>query len=284
MAAMLFAPHADRVITGWDFVAKGARRLTAYNPQSSDQMRLHAVPWVIGLVLMSTLVFGQEEARRQLVPTGSLRVGLNMGNALTRVVGAEIARELARRLKVEAVFREYPTPGAVTDAVGTGWDIAFIAADPDRAAAIVFTPPYVQLDATYLVRNDSPIQRVADADRDGAKIATGRTSAYTLVMRRELKRAELVFPPEDEAVTGLQNGTIAALAGVRFGLLAIAAKTPGTRVLADNITRAQQAIALPKANSAALDYVTSFLADVKKSGFVAEAIKRTGLAGATVPR
>jgi hypothetical protein len=30
--------------------------------------------------------------------------------------------------------------------------------------------------------------------------------------------------------------------------------------------------------------VTSFLADVKKSGFVAEAIKRTGLAGATVPR
>jgi polar amino acid transport system substrate-binding protein len=247
-------------------------------------MRLHLATWMIGLVLMSTLVSGQDEARRQLLPTGTLRVALNAGNALTRVVGADLARELARRLKAEAVFHEYPNPGAVTDAVGTGWDIAFIAADPDRAAAIAFTPPYVELDATYLVKNDSSIQRVADADRDGAKIATGRTSAYTLVMRRELKRAELVFPPEAEAVAGLQSGTIAALAGVRFGLLEIAARTPGTRVLADNITRAQQAIAVPKANSAALNYVTSFLADVKKSGFVAEAIKRTGLAGATVPR
>jgi polar amino acid transport system substrate-binding protein len=247
-------------------------------------MRLRHAPWMIGFVLMSTLVSGQDEARSQLLPTGRLRVALNAGNALTRVVGAELARELARRLKAEAVFREYPTPGAVTDAVGTGWDIAFIAADPDRAAAIAFTPAYVELDATYLVKNDSPIQRVADADRDGAKIATGRTSAYTLVLRRELKRAELVYPPEDEAVTGLQSGTIAALAGVRFGLLDIAARTPGTRVLPDNITRAQQAIAVPRPNGAALDYVTSFLADVKKSGFVAEAIKKTGLAGATVPR
>jgi polar amino acid transport system substrate-binding protein len=247
-------------------------------------MHSHAASLMIGLVLMSTLVSGQDEARGQLLPTGSLRVALNAGNALTRVVGAELARELARRLKTEAVFREYPNPGAVTDAVGTGWDVAFIAADPDRAAAIAFTPPYVELDATYLVRNDSSIQRVGDADRAGAKIATGRTSAYTLVLRRELKRAELVFPAEDEAVSGLQSGTIAALAGVRFSLLDIAARTPGTRVLTDNITRAQQAIAVPRANRAALDYVTSFLADVKNSGFVAEAIKRTGLAGATVPR
>lgn len=247
-------------------------------------MRPHAAPSMIGFVLMSTLVAGQDEARRQLIPTGSLRVGLNTGNALTRVVGAELARELAMRLKAEAVFREYPNPGAVTDAAGTGWDIAFIAADPDRAATIAFTPAYVELDATYLVRSDSPIQRVADADRDGAKIATGRTSAYTLVLRRELTRAELVFPAEDEAVAGVQSGSIAALAGLRFGLLQLAARTPGTRVLTDTITRAQQAIAVPRNNSAALDYVTSFLADVKKSGFVAEAIKKTGLPGATVPR
>ena len=247
-------------------------------------MRLHAASWMIGFLLMGTLVSGQDEARRQLISTGSLRVGLNASNALTRVVGAELARELATRLRAEAVFREYPSPGAVTEAAGTGWDIAFIAADPDRAATIAFTPPYVELDATYLVKNDSPIQRVADADRNGAKIATGRTSAYTLVLRRELKQAELVFPPADEAVGGLRSGTIAALAGLRFGLLDIATRTPGTRVLTDNITRAQQAIAVPRTNSAALDYVTSFLADVKKSGLVAEAIKRTGLAGATVPR
>jgi polar amino acid transport system substrate-binding protein len=233
---------------------------------------------------MSTLAYGQDDARRQLLPKGSLRAGLNAGNALTRVVGAELARELGRRLKAEVVLTEYPTPGAVTDAAGTGWDIAFIAADPDRAKVIAFTPAYVELDATYLVRNDSPIRRVADADRDGVKIATGRTSAYTLVLRRELKRAELVFPTDAEAVAGLRAGTIAALAGLRFNHLELAARTPGTRVLADNITRAQQAIAVPRGNSAALAYVTSFLADVKRNGFVAEAIRKTGLSGATVPR
>ena len=247
-------------------------------------MRRQAVAWMIGLVVMTTIVFGQDEARSQLLPTGRLRVGLNTGNALTRAVGAELARELATRLKTETVLREYPNPGAVTDAAGTGWDIAFIAADPDRATTIAFTPAYVELDATYLVKTGSPIQRVADADRDGAKIATGRTSAYTLVLRRELTRAELVFPPEEEAVAGLQSGTITALAGLRFGLLEIAARTPGTRVLTDNITRAQQAIAVPIANRAALDYVTSFLADMKKTGVVAAAIKKTGLAGATVAR
>jgi polar amino acid transport system substrate-binding protein len=239
---------------------------------------------MVGLVVMSALVSGQDEARRQLMPTGSLRVALNTGNALTRVVGAELARELARRLDTQAVFREYPNPGAVTDAVGTEWDIAFIAADPDRAATIAFTPAYVELDATYLVKSDSFVQRVADADREGNRIATGRTSAYTLVLRRELKGAQLVFPPEDDAVAGLQAGTITALAGLRFNLLQLSERIPGTRVLTDNITRAQQAVAVPKGNSAALAYVTSFLADVKSSGLVAEAVRKTGFTGATVPR
>ena len=247
-------------------------------------MPLRLTLCLIGLLMMTAIVSGQEEVRRQLLPTGSLRVGLNKGNALTHAVGAILARELAKRLKTEAILRDYPNPGAVTDAAGTGWDIAFIAADPDRATTLAFTPPYVELDATYLVKTASSIQRVSDVDRAGSKIATGRTSAYTLVLQRELKHAELVFPPEEEAVAGLLSGTITALAGLRFGLLDLAARTSGTRVLPDDITRAQQAIAVPRANRAALVYVTSFLTDVKKSGFVAEAIKTTGLAGATAVR
>jgi polar amino acid transport system substrate-binding protein len=247
-------------------------------------MPLRSTLCAAAILVMSTLAAGQDNARAQLLPTGSLRAGLNAGNALTQQVGAALARELAKRLNTEATLRVYPNPGAVTDAAGSGWDIAFIAADPERSATLAFTPPYVELDATFLVKADSPLRRVQDADRAGATIATGRTSAYTLVMRRELKQAELVFPPEDEAVAGLASGTITALAGLRFGLLDLAARTPGTRVLPDNITRAQQAIAVPRANRAALDYVTAFLADVKKSGFVADAIKTTGIAGATAVR
>ena len=237
--------------------------------------------WAVGFALFGMVASEQEPSRRQLLPTGRLRAGINAGNALTRTVGAQLARELARRLGTEAVLVEYPNPGALADGVGRHWDIAFIAADPERAGAIAFTPAYVHLDATYLVRDDS-IRSVADVDRAGAKIATGRTSAYTLVLKRQLMRAELVFPSDEDAIAGLLNGTVTAIAGLRFGLLETAARTPGTRVLGDNITRAQQAIAVPNGNTAALAYMTSFVDDVKKNGFVAAAIQQTGLPGASV--
>ena len=211
-----------------------------------------------------------------------LRVGINTANQLTRVVGKEIARELANRLRAEAVFVEYPSPGAVADGVGRQWDIAFIAADPDREAAIAFTPPYVELDAAYLVAAASPIRSLADIDRRGVRIATGATSAYTLVLKRELKQAELVFLDADEAVNALTTGTVQAVAGLRFDLVTRAAADPGVRVLPETFARAQQAVALPKANTAALAYVTEFLAEAKRRGTIAASIARTGLSGATV--
>jgi polar amino acid transport system substrate-binding protein len=244
-------------------------------------MHIHTSICVVGLTLLGVAVSAQEPLRQQLFPNGTLRAGINTSNALTQVVGAQLARELARRLGIDVVLVEYPNPGAVADGVGKDWDIAFIAADPDRTAAIAFTPAYLELDATYLVR-DASIRRVADADRAGAKIATGRTSAYTLVLRRQLTRAELVFPSEQDAIAGLQDGSISAFAGLRFNLLQLATRVPGTRVLDDNITRAQQAIAVPKDNRAALAYMTAFVADVKKNGFVAGAIQKTGLPGASV--
>jgi polar amino acid transport system substrate-binding protein len=237
--------------------------------------------WIAGLAVLGVVASAQEPGRQQLLPTGKLRSGINTGNALTRAVGAQLARELARRLGTEAVVVEYPNPGAVTDGVGTEWDIAFIAADPERTGAIAFTPAYVELDATYLVRDDS-IRSVADVDRAGATIATGRTSAYTLVLKRQLTRAVLVFVSDEEAIAGLQNGTVTAIAGLRFGLLETAARLPATRVLDDNITRAQQAIAVPKGNTAALAYVTAFVAEMKTNGFVTAAIRQTGLPGASV--
>jgi hypothetical protein len=60
------------------------------------------------------------------------------------------------------------------------------------------------------------------------------------------------------------------------------ARVPGARVLTDNIARAQQAIAVPKANTAALIYVSAYLAEVKKSGLVGAAIQETGFVGASI--
>jgi polar amino acid transport system substrate-binding protein len=252
-------------------------------PSGSEEVSAKWVSVLCLVALCAVMLSGQSAMTRdQLLPTGKLRVGINAGNPLTRVVGKEIARELAIRLRAEAVFIEYPSPGAVADGVGKQWDIAFIAADPDREGAIAFTQPYVELDAAYLVAAASPIRSLADIDRRGVRIATGPTSAYTLVLKRELMQAELVFLGPDEAVNALAAGTVQAMAGLRFDLDSRAAADPRVRVLPETFARAQQAVALPKANAAALTYVTEFLAESKRRGTIAAAIARTGLTGATV--
>ena len=162
------------------------------------------------------------------------------------------------------------------------WDIAFIAADPDRETAIAFTPPYVELEAAYLVTAASPIRSNGDIDRNGVRIATGATSAYTLALKRELEHAELVFLNADEAVKALAAGSVQAVAGLRFDLVARAAGNPSVRLLPEAFARAQQAIAVPKQNGAALIQVTELLGELKRSGAVAAMIQRTGLMGARV--
>ena len=235
------------------------------------------------VIVVATHVTTQENlAKQQLLPTGKLRVGINAGNELTRAVGSDIAQEIARRLGAELVFVEYATPGAVVDNAGKEWDIAFVAADPAREHLVAFTPPYAELDVTYLVREDSPIRAVADADRRGVTVSAAPTTAYALFLQRELRNATLATLSNVDGPKALAAGTVDAVAGLRFQLLQRAAQTPRTRVLPDNLTRAQQGIAVPKSNDAALAYLTALVRELTRSGFMAAAIQKTGFPGASV--
>ena len=104
-------------------------------------------------------------------------------------------------------------------------DVAFLAVEPARATEIDFTAPYVLIEATYMVRNDSPLKSVADVDRPGVRVAVGRGSAYDLYLTRTLKNATIV-----RASTGGGRAMIdlfladklEAVAGVRQQLAAYA--------------------------------------------------------------
>jgi polar amino acid transport system substrate-binding protein len=239
---------------------------------------------ILALIVLAVAAVSAQngDARQQLVPTGTLRAALNTGNPLTRAVGAEIARELARRLGVETVLVEYPSPAALIDAAKE-WDIGFVAADPDREGVVQFTSPYVELEATYLVPGNSSIKTTADVDRPGIRIATGAGSAFTLVLKRDIKHAELMFAGNEDAFKALQEGRAHAMAGLRFNAMEWTSRVPGSRVLADSFARAQQAIAVPSGRPAARAYLESFIDELRRSGMIAAAIQKTGLAGARVP-
>jgi polar amino acid transport system substrate-binding protein len=233
--------------------------------------------------------------RSEFAPSGTLRAGVNFGNIVIaqkdaaggdpRGVGPELARELARRLGVPVAYVTYDTAGKMADAVKQGaWDVAFLAADPARASDIAFSAPYVQIEGSYLVRRDSPLARLEDFDRKGVRIAAGLNTAYDLYLTRALKNAELVrFQTSQAAIDAfVGDPKLDAAAGVKNALEVTAQRVPGLRVIDGNFMVIGQAVGVPRGRDAAARYLNDFVEEAKRTGFVAESLRKSGITDATV--
>jgi polar amino acid transport system substrate-binding protein len=229
-----------------------------------------------------------------IVRAGKLRAGIgvvaphwavkDLATGELRGVAVELARALATRLGVELVVVEYPSPPSVLDGLKTGaWDVGFLAIDPSRAALVDFAPPYLQIDATYLVQASSPIRNIAEADQPGVRIAVTRKSVEDIVLAKVLKRAELrnvdTIPAGFEL---LRSGDVEALALPRPAALQFAARLPGSRVLADRFFTTSGAIAVPKGQAGHLSYISEFVEQAKSSGLVKRIIDTVGVRGVQV--
>jgi len=235
-----------------------------------------------------------KDARDQLAPNGRLRAALNFSNVLlvsSRTpeptgVAPDLARELARRANAAVEFVGYENAGLVADAANDDeWDVAFIGAEPDRASEIAFTPAYIEIEATYLVPNASPIQTVEEVDRPGARIATAARAAYTLYLKRTLRHATLVEADGLPASFDLFAGAhLDALAGLKPRLLDDARKLAGARVLDGRFTAVQQSMGVRQSHTAAARYLAVFADEIKSSGLLRTIIERHDVRGLSVAR
>lgn len=231
---------------------------------------------------------------KDLAPSGRLRAAINFGNPVlaqkdpasgeARGVSVDLARELGRQLATPVDLVAFDGAGKVFEAAATNaWDIAFLAIDPVRAAEISFTGPYVLIEGTYLVAENSPLRTVADVDREGIRIAVGRGSAYDLFLKRELKNAKRVEAPSSAAALDLfLNERLDAAAGVRQPLVAFAASHPGLRVMPERFMAINQAMGVPKGRETGARFLRAFVEEMKASGFVAKALAASGQADASV--
>jgi polar amino acid transport system substrate-binding protein len=73
------------------------------------------------------------------------------------------------------------------------------------------------------------------------------------------------------------------VAGVRQPLVDYARKDPNVRVMDGRFMQIQQAMGTPKGRAAAARYLRIFIEEMKASGFVADALKRSNQPDATVP-
>ncbi len=234
------------------------------------------------------------EIAAELAPTGVLRAGINMSNNLLvtgmspsgdpQGVAPDMAAEIGRRLGVSVVYVKYERPSKLADAAGTdSWDIGLIGAEPARAEKIAFTAAYCEIEATYLVPQDSPLQRIEDVDRPGVRIAVRRGSAYDLWLERNIKHATLL---RSDAADGPFNQFVAekleALAGLKTQLLKDVAKLPGARILPGRFTAVQQAIGTLKTNAKGAAFLADFAEEAKRSGLVARLIEKHQVVGLSV--
>jgi len=230
---------------------------------------------------------------KELTPTGKLRVGVNLSNFLLvqrnadgtiRGIVPDLAQELARRLGVTAELRKYEKVGEVADGAKKGeWDVAFIGAEPQRAAEIDFTAPYVEIEATYLVPAGSAIKSIAGVDRKGVRIAVADRSAYHLWLSRNIKNATLTTADGIEAsYQRFVKDKLEVLAGLKPRLMEDITKLPGARILDGRFTAVQQAIGTPKGRPEGAAYLRKFAEDIKASGLVAKLIERHGVRGLSV--
>ena len=229
-----------------------------------------------------------------LVGAGKLRAGIGVvaphwavkdpQTGELRGVAVDIARALARRIGIELVAVEYPSPPAVLGGLkDSAWDVGFLAIDPSRAAVVDFSPPYLQIDATYLVPDSSSIRNVADADQTGVRIAVTSKSVEEIVLSRSLKRAELRSVDTISAGFDLLRAKNAdVLAAPRPALLPLSSRLPGSRVLTDRFHAAFGAMAVPKGQAARLAYIAEFVEEAKASGLVQRAIEGANVRGVQV--
>ena len=237
------------------------------------------------------------DALKDLAPTGKLRAAINLGNSVLaqkdeatgqpKGITPDLARELARRLGVPVELVTFDAAGKVFDAAKTGaWDIAFVAIEPVRAAEIEFSAPYVIIEGTYMVPKDSPLKVIADVDRPGVRIAVGLKSAYDLYLTRTIKNATVVRAPVGGGKAMIDmfvNDKLEVAAGVKQPLVAYAKDHPEVRVMDGHFMEIQQAMGTPKGRTAGAEYLRAFVEDVKASGFVAEALKRSDQSAAVAP-
>jgi polar amino acid transport system substrate-binding protein len=228
-------------------------------------------------------------------PSGALRASINLGNPILANrdpasgepvgVSIDLARAFAKRLGVALELVVFDKAAASVDAVRAEQaDIGFFAIDPARSEGLRFTAPYVLIEGSYLVPAGSALQGNGDVDRTGQRVAVGSGSAYDLFLTREIRQAQIVRVQGAQGVMqSLHAGEVEVAAGIRQVLEAEAARDTALRLLPGRFMVIQQAMGTPASRgTAAAAALADFVEEMKAGGFVAEALARHRIQGASV--
>ncbi len=249
------------------------------------------------IALLCPMANAQTDAdiARQIAPTGTLRAVINLGNPILARqdtstgapvgVSVDLAQALASKFKLPLTLIPVTSAAKSVEVVTQGMaDIGFFAIDPVRGQGITYTPAYVLIEGSYLVKQASPLTDNAQVDQAKHRVVVGQGSAYDLFLSRELKAAQLVrAPTSPQVVPFFMNGAYDVAAGVKQQLESDVKNIQGLRLLPGRFMVIEQAMGQPK-NSDPMAHaaLTRFISDMKSNGFIHESLHRHHIEGAIV--
>jgi polar amino acid transport system substrate-binding protein len=226
-----------------------------------------------------------------LVQAGRVRVALHVplykkDPATGRLSGwpIDLIAALGARVGVQGVPVEHPNPAESLMSVASGsCDCGIIGIEAERATKIDYSPPVVEADYTVLARAGFPYQSIADADRQGVRIAAVRDHASTIALNKIIKHAKFVYADMPEPTFQiLQRGDADLFASLHEVLRHYVERLPGSRIWDGRYGFNALGFSVPKGQAGRLAFLSEFAEYAKASGVVRRAINHSGWTGIRV--
>lgn len=221
---------------------------------------------------------------KDLAPSGTLRVSINLGNPVLAQGGpttptgvtVDLAREVGARLDVPVDLLCFDAARKSYEAMATGRaDMCFLAVEPEREAEVAFTAPYVLIEGVFAVRRDSAFTTTADVDRPGVRVGVKRGAAYDLYLSRTLRHATVVRGVEGTDAFLGQGLEVAA--GIRQPMTEFVAARSELRLIEGRFMRIRQAVGTTRTRRPeTVRFLHDLVEELKAGGFVADALRRAG--------
>lgn len=247
-------------------------------------------------LLVATGASANENAMKELAPTGKLRVALvfapspgtffvlKQADGTPNGVTADLAAALAKKLGLPLEYVLFPNSGLATDATESGAvDVSFMPVDEERKRRIAFGPAYVQGESTYMVTAATGAKTVEDVDKPGMRVIGIANTTTIRAAGRTLKNTTIApVTSVEDAVAAMRDGKADAFALSRDTLPTYVKQVPGSLMVDGAFQKINVSIAVAKGKPAALAAVSEFLSEGKQSGLVRQVFDKHGLGEAKI--
>jgi polar amino acid transport system substrate-binding protein len=238
-----------------------------------------------------------DATRLSLAPTGTLRVGIAVGSAVSAVWTArdgatgqprgptvDLGKLIAERLGLPLQLVEFGSSGEIIEAASTdAWDVAFTPVDAERKKAVEFGPNYFLGESTYMVPSGSPISKLDEVDHEDVRVYGVENTATIRSARRTLMNtAAIGLSSLDEVLEKFRKGEADAIALGKESLRSLLPDFPGARILDGHFHAAGTAVAVPPGHSDALKVFSAIIEDLKRDGTVRRIFDSHGMTTATI--